>query len=149
MEQSGNSPIPNKDPTVLLFHGVSRFVQEDSGILFSGFIKQPEMQKEQDSYGDEVDMETMKALEIKSVRVRMEARKAAQSEGWKAILRTAGRDIDFDLDDLVALENRAQAEFDRVWKARAPRLSHWNAVCNTPRHTRNKTLKNKTNMPVY
>ena len=73
------------------------------------------MQKEQDSYGAyEVDTETLKALEMKSVRARMESRKEAQSEGWKAILRTAGRDIDFDLDDLVALEARAQAELDRT-----------------------------------
>ncbi len=102
----------------MLFHGVSRFVQEDSGIIFSGFIKQPEMQKEQDSYGDAVGAETVKALEIKSVRIRMEARREAQSEAWEAILRTAGRNIDFDLDDLVALENRAQAEWVRVCKAR-------------------------------
>ena len=53
------------------------------------------------------------------VRVRMEARREAQSEGWEAICRIAGRDIDFDLDDLVALENRAQAEFDRTRAARA------------------------------
>ncbi len=49
----------------------------------------------------------------------MEALKEAQSESWEAILRTAGVYIDFDLDDLVALENRAQAEFDRTRVARA------------------------------
>ncbi len=48
------------------------------------------MQKEQESYGDEVDTETMNALEIKSVRARMGARKEALSEAWMAILRTAG-----------------------------------------------------------
>ena len=69
------------------------------------------MQKEQDSNGVvyEVDMETMKAFNISSVRARMEALKEAQSESWEAICRIAGRVIDFDLDDLVALENRAQA----------------------------------------
>ena len=44
----------------------------------------------------------------------MEARREAQSEAWEAILRTAGGDVDFDLDDLVALKDRAQAEFDRT-----------------------------------
>ena len=43
----------------------------------------------------------------------MEARKEAQSEAWEAILRTAGGHVDFDRDDLVALEKRAQAEFDK------------------------------------
>ncbi len=64
-------------------------------------------------------METMKALEIKSVRARMEARREAQSEAWEAILRTAGGYVDFELDDLVALEARAEAEWVRVWAARA------------------------------
>ncbi len=72
------------------------------------------MQNEQDSYGDVVDAETMKAHNFCLVRIRMEARREAQSKAWEAILRTAGRDIDFDLDDLVALENRSQAEFDRA-----------------------------------
>ena len=44
----------------------------------------------------------------------MEARREAQSEAWEAILRIAGGHVDFDRDDLVALENRAQAEFDRA-----------------------------------
>ena len=90
---------------------MSRFVQGDSGILFSGSIKQPEMQKEH--------YPTVKAFEIKSVRIRMEARREAQSEAWEAILRTAGGYVDFDRDDLLALENRAQAEFDRTCKAKA------------------------------
>ncbi len=78
------------------------------------------MQNKQDSYGVyEVDMETMEAFEISSVRARMEARREAQSEAWEAILRTAGGYIDFELDDLVALEDRAQAEFDRTTVARA------------------------------
>ena len=58
--------------------------------------------------------ETSKALEIRMARVRMEARRAARSDAWEAIRRIAGRYIDFDLDDLVALEARAQAEFDRT-----------------------------------
>ena len=62
---------------------------------------------------------TVKALEIKSVRIRMEARREAQSEAWEAILRTAGGYVDFDLDDLVALEDRARAEFDRTRATRA------------------------------
>ena len=57
---------------------------------------------------------TVKEFEISSVRIRMEARKEAQSEAWEAILRTAGGHVDFDRDDLLALENRAQAEFDRA-----------------------------------
>ena len=61
----------------------------------------------------------VKAFEISSVRIRMEARKEAQSEAWEAILRTAGGYVDFDRDDLLALENRAQAEFDRARVARA------------------------------
>ena len=56
---------------------------------------------------------TVKAFEIKSVRIRMEARREAQSEAWEAILRTAGGHVDFDRDDLVALEKRAQAEFNK------------------------------------
>ena len=73
------------------------------------------MQKEQDPYGVYgVGMETRKALEIRMVRARMEARRALQTDAWEAILRTAGKDIDFDLDDLVALEARAEAEFDRT-----------------------------------
>ena len=62
---------------------------------------------------------TVKAFEIKSVRIRMEARREAQSEAWEAILHTAGGHVDFDRDDLLALENRAQAEFDRTCKAKA------------------------------
>ena len=78
------------------------------------------MQKEQDPYGVYgVGMETRKALEIRMVRARMEARRALQTDAWEAILRTAGKDIDFDLDDLVALEARAEAEWVRVWTARA------------------------------
>ena len=49
----------------------------------------------------------------------MEARKEAQSDAWEAILRTAGGHVDFDRDDLLALENRAQAEFDRTCNAKA------------------------------
>ena len=49
----------------------------------------------------------------------MEARREAQSEAWEACLRTAGGHVDFDRDDLVALEARAQAEWVRVCKARA------------------------------
>ena len=60
---------------------------------------------------------TVKEFEIKSVRIRMEARREAQSEAWEACLRIAGGDVDFDRDDLVALEKRAQAEFDRACKA--------------------------------
>ena len=63
---------------------------------------------------------TVKAFEISSVRIRMEARREAQSEAWEACLRIAGGHVDFDRDDLVALEKRAQAEFDRAraksWK---------------------------------
>ena len=88
---------------------MSRFAQGDSGILFSGYIKEPEMEH----------YPTVKEFEIKSVRIRMEARKEAQSDAWKAILRTAGGHVDFDRDDLLALENRAQAEFDRTCKAKA------------------------------
>ena len=62
---------------------------------------------------------TVKAFEIKSVRIRMEARREAQSEAWEAILRTAGGHVDFDRDDLLALENRAQADWVRVCKAKA------------------------------
>ena len=79
-------------------------MQGDSGILFSGYIKEPAMEH----------YPTVKAFEISSARIRMEARRNAQSEAWEAILRTAGGDVDFDRDDLVALENRAQAEFDRA-----------------------------------
>ena len=57
---------------------------------------------------------TVKEFEISSVRIRMEARKEAQSRAWEAILRTAGGHVDFDRDDLLTLENRAQAEFDRA-----------------------------------
>ena len=57
---------------------------------------------------------TVKAFEISSARIRMEARREAQSEAWEAILRTAGGDVDFDRDDLVTLEKRAQVEFDRA-----------------------------------
>ena len=62
---------------------------------------------------------TVKEFEISSVRIRMEARKEAQSEAWEACLRIAGGHVDFDRDDLLALENRAQAEFDRARVARA------------------------------
>ena len=79
-------------------------------ILFLRYIKEPEMQKEH--------YPTVKAFEISSVRIRMEARREAQSEAWEAILRTAGGHVDFDRDDLLALENRAQAEWVRVCKAR-------------------------------
>ncbi len=48
------------------------------------------------------------------VRARMEVRKAARSGAWEAIRRIAGRYIDFDVDDSVALEARAQAEFVRT-----------------------------------
>ncbi len=61
-----------------------------------------------------VGMETRKALEIIIVRARMEARRALQTDAWEAILRIAGGYVDFELDDLVALETRAQAEFDRA-----------------------------------
>ena len=44
----------------------------------------------------------------------MESRREAQSEAWEAILRTAGGHVDFDRDDLLALENRAQVEFDKA-----------------------------------
>ena len=73
------------------------------------------MQNEQYSRGGvyAVDAETMREHIISSVRIRMEARREAQSEAWEAILRTAGGHVDFDRDDLLALENRAQAEFDR------------------------------------
>ena len=87
-----------------MLSGVSRFAQGDSGILFSGYIKEPEMEH----------YPTVKEFEIKSVRIRMEARREAQSEAWEAILRTAGGHVDFDRDDLLALENRAQAEFDKA-----------------------------------
>ena len=78
------------------------------------------MQKEQYSHGGvyAVDAETMKAHIISSVRIRMEARREAQSEAWEAILRTGGGHADFDLDDLVALEGRARAEWVRACKAR-------------------------------
>ena len=74
------------------------------------------MQKESKSYGAvyEVDAETMKAFDIASVRARMEARKEAESPAWEAICRLAGREIDFEVDDLMALEKRAIAEFKRV-----------------------------------
>ena len=73
------------------------------------------MQKEQDPYGVfGVGMETRKALENRTVKLRMKARRAAQSDAWGAILRLARKDIDFELDDLVALEARAEAEFARV-----------------------------------
>ena len=58
--------------------------------------------------------ETREAQEIRNVRIRMEARKEAQSEAWEAVCRIAGKEIDFELDDLVALEARAQAEFNRT-----------------------------------
>ena len=57
---------------------------------------------------------TVEAFEIKSVRIRMEARREAQSEVWEVILRTAGGHVDFDRDDLVALEDRARAELFRI-----------------------------------
>ena len=78
------------------------------------------MQNEQYSRGGvyAVDAETMKEHIISSVRIRMEARREAQSEVWQAILRTAGGHVDFDRDDLLALENRAQAEWVRACKAR-------------------------------
>ena len=73
------------------------------------------MPKEQDPYGVYgAGMETRKALENRIVKLRMKARRAAQSDAWEAILRIAGRDIDFELDDLVALEAKAPAEFDRT-----------------------------------
>ena len=80
------------------------------------YIKEQEMQKESKSYGAvyEVDAETMKAFDIASVRARMEARKEADSEAWQAICRIAGREVDFEVDDLIALERRAIAEFNRV-----------------------------------
>ena len=56
---------------------------------------------------------TEEAFEISSVRIRMEARREAQSEAWEACLRIAGGHVDFDRDDLLSLENRAQAEFDK------------------------------------
>ena len=83
---------------------MSRFAQGDSGIIFSGYIKEPEMEH----------YPTVKAFEISSVRIRMEARREAQSEAWEACLRIAGGHVDFDRDDLLALEKRAQAEFDRA-----------------------------------
>ena len=58
--------------------------------------------------------ETREAAEVRMVTVRMEARRAAQSEAWEAIRRIAGGDIDFELDDLVALEERAMAEFAKA-----------------------------------
>ncbi len=64
-------------------------------------------------------METMEAYNIKSVRIRMEARREAQSQAWEACLRTAGGYVDFDLDDLVALEDRARPEFDGARATRA------------------------------
>ena len=68
--------------------------------------------------------ETREAAEVRMVTVRMEARRAAQSEAWEAILRIAGGDIDFELDDLVALEERAMAEFAKARAdARAERVS--------------------------
>ena len=103
----GDFPIPNRDFTALL-SGVSRFAQGDSGILFSGYIKEPEMEH----------YPTVKEFEISSVRIRMEARKEAQSKAWEAILRTAGGDVDFDRDDLLALEDRARVEWIRACKAR-------------------------------
>ena len=57
--------------------------------------------------------ETREAAEVRMVTVRMEARRAAQSDAWEAILRIAGRDID-TIEDWVALEARAEAEFDRA-----------------------------------
>jgi hypothetical protein len=64
-------------------------------------------------------VDSWEAFEVKSARIRMEARREAQSEVWEVILRTAGGHVDFDRDDLVALEKRAQAEFDRTCKAKA------------------------------
>ncbi len=58
--------------------------------------------------------ETGKALEIRMVRVRMEARMAAQADAWEAIRRIGGRYIDFELDDLVASEAKTEAEFARA-----------------------------------
>ena len=78
-------------------------------ILFLRYIKEPEMEH----------YPTVKAFEISSVRIRMEARREAQSEAWEAILRTAGGYVDFDRDDLVALENRAHAEWARAKAAGA------------------------------
>ncbi len=71
------------------------------------------------SANSEFPHETREALEIRNVRFRMEARRAAQSNAWEAICRIAGGDIDFEVDDLVALEARAQAEFDRTRAAEA------------------------------
>ena len=98
-----NSTHPTGSPELPLF-------------VLSGYIKEQEMQKEPKSHGAvyEVDAETMKAFDIASVRARMEARKEAQSPAWEAISRIAGREIDFEVDDLVALEARAQAEFNRT-----------------------------------
>ncbi len=62
----------------------------------------------------EFSHETNEAFEIRTVRARMDAMREAQSEAWGAICRTAGREIDFEVDDLVALEAKAQAEFDRA-----------------------------------
>ena len=58
--------------------------------------------------------ENREEQQIRLVRARMEAIREAQSEAWEACLRIAGRDIDFELDDLVALEARAEAEFARA-----------------------------------
>ena len=73
------------------------------------------MQKESKSYGavHEVDAETMKAFDIATVRARMEVAKEVQSPAWEALCRLAGREIDFEVDDLIALEKRAIAEFKR------------------------------------
>ena len=56
------------------------------------------MQNESKSYG---------------VRARMEVAKEVQSPAWEALCRLAGREIDFEADDLIALEKRAIAEFKR------------------------------------
>ena len=66
------------------------------------------------------EQEMQNYFEVKSwnvkaaVRARMEARREAQSEAWEAICRIAGKEIDFEVDDLVALEKRAQAELNRT-----------------------------------
>ncbi len=102
---------------------VSRFVQEHSRLYVDLLNNEPEMQKEQDPYGVfGVGMKTMKACEIRTIKLRIEDWRALQTEEWDAICRIAGRDIDFELDDLVALGARAQAEFDRIRAVKAVTL---------------------------
>ena len=118
VEQSGNSPKSNRDLTAfaLPLSWGEQIRSRRLGIFFGSLNNKAEMQKKQDSHGVvyEVDMETMKAFNISSVRARMEALKEAQSEAWNAILRTGGGYVDFELDDLVALEARAEAEWGRA-----------------------------------